>query len=177
VQPSFSIDGRPGLGALSARAGEALGSYVTSVAPASSSSSSSSFHSSSERELPVTARAPTAAQELVRTGRPAGRHGGGEVEIPPWFESAARKILEDRSANADGISMAELTLVTAAPSSHVAASARSAFAPSLAPVINGAAAQTNNAPQIDIEKLANEVYRQILVMIDAARARNGEPWL
>ena len=27
-------------------------------------------------------RAPTAAQELVQTGRPSGRHGGGEVEIP-----------------------------------------------------------------------------------------------
>ncbi len=31
--------------------------------------------------------------------------------------------------------------------------------------------------QVDIEKVANEVYRQILALMDAARARNGEPYL
>jgi hypothetical protein len=123
-------------------------------------------------------RAPTAAQELVRTGRPSGRHGGGEVEIPPWFEAAARKMLEDRSGNADGISLAELTLVTAAPSTHIAASTRTA--PSAQPVAPAAASGSDSAKNgepIDIDKIANEVYRQILVMMDAARARNGEPYL
>ncbi|MBA3451596.1 MAG: hypothetical protein H0T42_00705, partial [Deltaproteobacteria bacterium] len=138
VEPMISIDGRAGVGALSTRAGEALGSYVSpaayvsdamsSASSLSSSSTSSSSSSARESQSPAM-RAPTAAQELVRTGRPAGRYGGGEVEIPTWFESAARKMLEDRSGNADGISMAELTLVSAAPASHVAASSRTASGP------------------------------------------------
>ena len=81
-------------------------------------------------------RAPSAAPEYVQTGRSGGRYGGGEVEIPPWFEAAARKML---AAHGDGygISLAELTLVTAAPASHVAASTRSA--PSAVPAAPAAA--------------------------------------
>jgi hypothetical protein len=167
----ISVDGRPGLGALSARAGEALGSYVTPTIAAPSREPSQRGEAMSPAM-----RAPTAAQELVRTGRPSGRFGGGEVEIPTWFEAAARKMFDERSSGGDaGISMAELTLVTAAPSSHVAASTRQAAAP-LAPA-SAAPGPSQNAPQIDIEKVANEVYRQILVLMDAARARNGEPYL
>jgi len=172
------VDSRPGLGALSGRAGEALGSYVSPsvVAPVTAAAESAA---SSAREVGAVLRAPTAAQELVRTGRPAGRHGGGEVEIPPWFEAAARKMLEDRSGNADGISLAELTLVTAAPGSHIAASTRTASSgASVAPsVASGAPGEAGGEEPIDIEKIANEVYRQILGMMDAARARNGEPYL
>ena len=123
-------------------------------------------------------RPPTAEPEYVQTGRSAGRYGGGEVEIPPWFEAAARKMLAERTSG-DGISFAELTLVTSAPSSHIAASTRSA--PSAAPPTPSpatAAQQASSAaPQIDIEKLANEVYRNILVLMDVARARNGDPYL
>lgn len=119
-------------------------------------------------------RAPSAAQELVRTGRPAGRHGGGEVEIPSWFETAARKMLEDRSGNADGISMAELTLVNAAPSTHVAASARTASVASSAGVQPAKGNKEEEEMPIDIDKTANEVYRQILTMMDSARLRNGQ---
>jgi hypothetical protein len=161
-------DGRPGLSMLSARAGEALASYVApSAAPAEASA----------RRDGAVLRAPTAAQELVRTGRPAGRHGGGEVEIPPWFEAAARKMFEDRSSSSDGISMAELTLVNAAPATQVAASTRSA--PSAAPArpALSATTATSQPQQIDIDRVAHEVYRQILVLMDAARARNGEPYL
>jgi hypothetical protein len=113
----------------------------------------------------------------VRTGRPSGRHGGGEVEIPPWFEAAARKMFESKTGPADGISLSELTLVAAAPPAQIAASERSA--PSAAPPSPaiGTMANTQNTPQIDIEKVANEVYRQILVLMDTARARNGEPYL
>jgi hypothetical protein len=121
-------------------------------------------------------RPPTAAPEYVQTSRSGGRYGGGEVEIPPWFEAAARKMLTDRSGDVDGISLAELTLVTAAPASHVAASTRSA--PSAAPPgPSSAKAQGSNTPHIDVEKLANEVYRSILVLMDVARARNGDPYL
>ena len=173
------VESRPGLAALSARAGEALGSYVTpTVAPSASSSSSSSSSSSQSREQGAVMRAPTAAQEFVKTGRSGGRYGGGEVEIPNWFEAAARKMLDERSGNSDGISLAELTLVTAAPSTQIAAATRGV--PSAAPANSNpstSGAQANAAQQVDIEKVANEVYKQILVLMDAARGRNGEPYL
>jgi hypothetical protein len=168
------VENRPGLASLSGRAGEALGSYVTPSAAATASGSSSSRQSGSSDSAAM--RAPTAAQELVRTGRPASRVGGGEVEIPTWFEAAARKMFEDRSSTSDGISLAELTLVNAAPSTAIAASTRGA--PSAAPAAPAAGGGgKGNAQQIDIEQVANEVYRQILALMDAARARNGEPYL
>ncbi|NVB83053.1 MAG: hypothetical protein HOV81_32040 [Kofleriaceae bacterium] len=168
------IEGRPGLGALSARAGEALGSYVApSIA---SPTASASPGSTITREVGAVMRAPTAAQELVQTGRPAGRYGGGEVEIPSWFEQAARKMLSEQSSVAGDISLAELTLVAAAPPAQIAASTRGA----------GGNVVTNSAPsatasdakeQVDIEKVANDVYREVLLMMDIARSRNGEPYL
>jgi len=162
----------PGLAGLSARAGDALGSYVSPVAPPSAPVRERRETTSVGAVL----RPPSAAQEYVQTGRSGGRYGGNEVEIPPWFEAAARKMLADRSDNADGISLAELTLVTAAPASHIAASTRSA--PSAAsPAPAAAGAGQPGAMQIDVDKLANDVYREILVMMDAARARNGEPYL
>lgn len=122
-------------------------------------------------------------QELVRTGRPAGRYGGGEVELPPWFEAAARKMFESQGTPSDGISIAELTLVTAAPASHIAASTRGTPAGG-APVAPGAGSAPDKAnaggggaANIDVETLANEIYRHILTLMDAARARNGEPYL
>jgi hypothetical protein len=172
------VDGRPGLGSLSTRAGEALGSYVApSGGFLTQSGSGASGSASSRGESGALLRAPTAAQELVQTGRPAGRHGGGEVEIPPWFEAAARKMLEDRGGVSEGISLAELTLVQTAAPTQIAASSRgsggssSPVAPSPA---GGAGAEKD---KIDIEKLANEVYREILILMDIARARNGEPYL
>lgn len=176
------IDGRPGLGSLSSRAGEALGSYVapssgSSGSAGSSRSASSSSSSSSDREMGALLRAPSAAQELVQTGRPSGRHGGGEVEIPTWFEAAARKMLEDRSAVSDGISLAELTLVQTAAPTAIAASSRGSGGSSqpMAPSTSNTAGAEKE--KLDIEKLANEVYREILQMMDMARARNGEPYL
>jgi hypothetical protein len=167
------VSSYPGLSGLSARAGEALGSYVTPVAPPAAPRERSSDSTSVGAVL----RPPTAAPEYVQTGRSGGRYGGGEVEIPPWFEAAARKMLAARSGDADGISLAELTLVTAAPASHIAASTRSA--PSATPPAPGtaSAAQSSNSQQIDIEKLSNEIYRNILVLMDVARARNGDPYL
>ncbi len=189
------LETRAGLSGLSARAGEALGSYVApstgelasaaarAEAPSSSTSSyaAAAAAAASSRELPVAQRAPSAAQELVRTGRPAGRHGGGEVEIPGWFESAARKMLGDRgnttSSDGGGFSMAELTLVTSAPPAAIAASTKAphtaaSHAPSSAAAGDKAAAQP-----IDVDKIAHEVYQQILVLMDTARSRNGEPYL
>jgi hypothetical protein len=119
------VESRPGLGGLSSRAGEALGSYVASSGPMTQSGSGASSSTRDRGESGAVLRAPTAAQELVQTGRPSGRHGGGEVEIPPWFEAAAKKMLEDRSMVSDGISLAELTLVqTAAPTQIAEARSR-----------------------------------------------------
>jgi hypothetical protein len=170
-EPSFAVDVRPGLGALSARAGEALGSYV---APPSAAPSAPAR----EREVGAVLRAPTAAQEMVQTGRPSGRFGGGEVEIPTWFEAAARKMFESQSGTmGDGISMAELTLISTTPSNQIAASTRTAPAAAPASPASASAGQAKGEQQIDVEKLANDIYRHILVLMDVARARNGEPYL
>jgi hypothetical protein len=175
-------ESRPGLAGLSARAGEAIGSYVAPSLGQTSSPSSPSSSSSggSSRDAGAMRRVPTAAQEMVRTGRPSGRFGGGEVEIPSWFESAARKMFDDRSSGgpASELSLAELTLITAAPANQVAASSRSQ--PSAVPGTPNPSSQgeqANKHSPIDTEKVANDVYRKVLVMMDAARARNGEPSL
>ncbi len=177
-QVEMRVDTRPGLANLSARAGEALGSYVSpaSFTPihASSSASSSSSSSSSTTSVGAVLRAPTAAQELVRTGRPAGRHGGGEAEIPPWFESVARKMLADRTPVSDGISLAEMTLVQAAAPQQIAAADKNpSSSASGAPAHAGS--DGGSPHQMDVEKLSQDVYRHIMSMLDAARARNGEP--
>ncbi|HEY5933319.1 MAG TPA: hypothetical protein VIU61_01715, partial [Kofleriaceae bacterium] len=175
---------RPGLGALSSRAGEALGSYVSpqEFAPSSSSSSAPAPRERDPYQVGAVLRAPTIAPELVQTGRPMARHGGGEQEIPAWFETAARKLFEQQgniSSAADGISLSELTLISSTPSNQVAASTRgvpTASAP-ISPATGTTKQGDAKTPQIDVEKLANEIYRHILVMMDAARARNGEPYL
>jgi hypothetical protein len=172
LDPIF-VDARPGLGVLSARAGEALGAYVAPSAPAAAPASASA----PAREVGAVLRAPTAAPELVQTGRPAGRYGGGEVEIPAWFEAAARKMFEEKSGGslADGISLAELTLISTAPAAQIAASTREHG--SAPPVVAAPTAAPSTAAHVDIEKLANDVYREVLVLMDLARARNGEPYL
>jgi hypothetical protein len=178
----YAVESRPGLGSLSSRAGEALGSYVAPESRTSPTAAASG--SSAPREHGAMLRAPTAQPDYVRTGsvggsRSPGRFGGGEVEVPTWFEAAARKMLDDRSGMSNDISLAELTLVQSAPSTHIAASERSA--PSALPatpnVSSQGAQQQNNGQQIDVEKVANEVYKHILVLMDGARARNGEPYL
>ena len=180
----YAVESRPGLGSLSARAGEALGSYVTPESRSTPSIPSSG--GSSPREHGAVLRAPSAQPDYVRTGsvggpRSSGRFGGGEVEIPTWFEAAARKMFDSQSASAGmsgDISMAELTLVQSAPSTHIAASERSA--PSALPATPNPSSQSakQSAHQhIDVEKVANEVYKHIQVLMDGARARNGEPYL
>jgi len=174
------VEQRPGLSTLSSRAGEALGSFVAptlgqpAAASGSSSASSSSSSSSgpSSRESGAMLRAPTSAPELVRTGQ---RHGGGDTELPAWFEKAAKKMFEMPTGLSDNITLSELTLVQSAPSAHIAASTRAA--PSAMPAAAPASQAAPAAGQLDIEKIANDVYRQILTIMDATRARNGEPYL
>jgi hypothetical protein len=163
---------RAGLGPLSSRAGEALGSYVAPSAAAP-------VAERRDRETGAMLRVPTAAPELVQTGRPAGRFGGGEVEIPTWFEQAARKMLAERTSGpASDLSLAELTFVTQAPAQQVAASSRAVGgSPTQAPAPDNASNAGGDKEKVEIEKVANEVYREVLVLMDIARARNGEPYL
>ncbi len=171
-------DGRPGLSALASRAGEALSGYVTAVSVPSTPLGSVTSSSSSPMPL-VAQRAPSAAQEMVQTGRPAGRHGGGETEIPPWFEAAARKMLGERMGT-EGISMAELTLVNSAPATQIAAASKTGHvsaAPTTPSAGGGDAGESKKGDDSDVDAIAEEVYSKILIMMDAARSRNGEPYL
>ncbi|MFT3691985.1 MAG: hypothetical protein QM831_02505 [Kofleriaceae bacterium] len=179
---AFAAAERPGLSPLSSRAGEALASYVAPEVAAPRNTASSG------RGEGPSYRAPTAQPDYVNTAssssssspvRSTGRFGGGEVEIPGWFEAAAKKMFAQQNGGLGGdISLAELTLVQSAPSTHIAASERSM--PSAAPANanpSTQAAQQSAHQQIDIEKVANEVYKHILTLMDAARHRNGEPYL
>ncbi|MBZ0232534.1 MAG: hypothetical protein K8M05_09420, partial [Deltaproteobacteria bacterium] len=102
--------------------------------------------------------------------------GGGEPEIPAWFEAAARRMLDDRSPGG-GMSLAELVLVTAAatPSKAIAASARGA-SPTAVSSTPTVAAQSSGGQKPDVEKLAFEVYQEVLRLIDIARERSGDPY-
>jgi hypothetical protein len=162
---------------VSARAGEALGSSVAPGVEGATTGGARGASSSSSRGEGAVLRAPTAAQELVQTGRPSGRFGGGEQELPAWFEQAARKMLEDRSSVSDGISLAELTLVQTAAPQQIAASSRHDGGHTQPVTPSPGATVGAEKDKIDIEKLANDVYREILALMDIARARNGEPYL
>ena len=115
----------------------------------------------------------------ARPDRAPGRSsGGGEVEIPPWFEEAARKMLEERGGVADDISLAELTLVTAAPSAQIAASSRGTQGHATAQVAPAAAAsgwrQAEDRHREDRERCLSARFS---ILMDTARVRNGEPYL
>jgi hypothetical protein len=166
--PAYGDEPRPddARAGLAARAGEALSAFVAPVAaaPAPAAASTSAFASPASR-------APTAAPELVRTAA-SGRFGGGETEIPAWFEQAARKMLETRGIG-DNLSLAELTLVTAAPPTQIAASSRGQTVTAAAPSPQSMPAKPGMP---DIEKIAQEVYAEFLAMMDSVRWRNnGEP--
>ena len=82
------------------------------------------------------------------------------------------------------MSLAELTLVTAAPAAQVAASAQRADRPvtqaeSTTP--SGAAGSPSEGGQEaesaqDIDKIAQEVFEQVCRMLEVARERSGDPW-
>ncbi len=147
---------RPGLGALSARAGEALTSFVTSS--------------------PVDAPRPQASSDSGRSPSwRSGRFGGGEVEIPTWFEAAARKMFEEQR-DVEGISLAELTLIASPPPQQLAASSRDT--PAAAPSRPAASESKGEKGQkVDIEKVAREVYKAFMDICRSTNERNGNPYL
>jgi hypothetical protein len=165
----------------SSHAGEALREYV---APAESAPASPTPKG-------AVLRAPTAQPPLVETGMTAEQQrdnadqiaakvararAQGKVELPSWFEAAARKMAGERSSADDGISLAELTLISGAPARHVAASPRSeASGGGAAPTDAPSGSQDKATP--DVEKIARDVYEEIMRMVEIARERNGEPYV
>lgn len=147
---------RPGLGALSARAGEALTSFVTAS--------------------PVDAPRPQASSDSGRSPSwRSGRFGGGEVEIPTWFEAAARKMFEEQR-DVEGISLADLTLIASPPPQQLAASSRDT--PAAAPSKPAASESKGEKGQkVDIEKVAREVYKAFMDICRSTNERNGNPYL
>lgn len=100
-----------------------------------------------------------------------------------WFYEAAQKYFADAGPSSSGLSVAEMTLVTAAPRAQVAASPQRADRPvtQAASTTQGdsGAGKPADAPaggRPDIDKIAQEVFEQVCRMIDVARERSGDPW-
>ena len=178
---------RPGLAGLASRAGEALGSFVAphgnELATASGRSTESTLAQRVDNPIYVDTARPgaAAAQEqqgpsAKRPGRAFSQVGGGEPEIPAWFESAARKMLEDGSGGGGsaGMTLAEMVLVTAMPQKQIAASTKGANASMGRP---GAKDHDKGAAKKpDVHALAQEVYAEVMKLIESARERSGDPY-
>ena len=99
-----------------------------------------------------------------------------------WFQEAARKYLGEAGPASGGISVAEMTLVTAAPRAQIAASPVSAGravtqASSTTPTGgDGSKQDVAVAGRPDVDKIAQEVFEQICRMMAVARERSGDPW-
>jgi hypothetical protein len=148
--------------------------------------------------------APTAAPTLVRTGpsaqmyqEAASRAAAGErvaqaamptmsaiantEGIPEWFLEAAKHLAEDApSSSSSGITLAEMTLVTAMPKTSMAASPRTASASSPAPGGDGDPSSAAGGEDVgergdfNLDKAANEIVRRLKDYFDIQRMRNGE---
>ena len=182
-------DLRPGLSGLAARAGESLGSFV---APSGRELATAGGFEERPRladrvDAPVyvntsagSAAAPASAdvvvsQSVARPGRTFSQVGGGEPEIPTWFEAAARRML-DQQTPGSGMSLAELVLVTAMPSRAIAAATRGASAAPASSAPAGAGSSGKAVEKPDVDKIAHEVYLEVLKLIDIARERSGDPF-
>lgn len=179
-------EARPGLAALASRAGEALGSFVAPRGAELVTAGGRQAEALAQRAAePVYVQTAPAAQsasadlqpqrQMARPGRTFSQVGGGEPEIPAWFEGAARKMLEERSGGSAGMSLAELVLVTAVPQKQIAASAKSAASHS-GHAKHGHEHGKGEDKKPDVNKLAQDVYAEVLKLIDSARERSGDPY-
>jgi len=185
------VDTRPGLAGLASRAGEALGSFVNPSAEAvqglSRSSDAGSSSAAARASAPVyvennqrvvdSAQAQSVA--AARAGRTFSQVGGGEAEIPSWFESAARRMFADTGGNASGsagMSIAQMVLVTSMPAQQVAAATRGASAGGTGAPGGGGGKGGAAVDKPDVDQLAHEVYQEVMKLIDVARERSGDPY-
>ena len=118
---------------------------------------------SSPRPAPAQAAAPSSAQ------------------LETWFKDAAKKYFGEAPSQS-GLTVAEMTLVASAPRAQIAASEMTASRPTQNAAAAAPAAATNAPPggagatKPDIDKIAQDVYDQIVRMLSVARERNGDPW-
>lgn len=187
---------RPERQLMTARAGESLQSFVApgeAATPVSAdrAPSASASSAAASRSRGAVQRVPTAAQPLVQTSQSRAqvaavqdmirsaqqKRSSGDNSIPAWFEEAARRMFQEGS-DGGGISLAEMTLVTAAPARLVAASPKSASssASSRPPDANSGSESYDAEPTANVEQMAREVYAEICRMIEMARSRNGNTW-
>ncbi len=172
------------------RAGESLRSLVAPAAPGFDSQQSAHAYAAApgvhpgasiQRELVQTAPLAAPAQERLdaqaRAMASQARARGELQDLPPWLEEAARSMLE-AGGEGEGLTFAEMTLVTSAPSRQVAASAHTAdSAPSRARPADGHDAATEGKhDEPDVGKLAQKVYEELERLLAIARERSGDPW-
>ncbi len=182
---------RPERQLMTARAGESLQSFVAPGEAATSVSADRPPSAAASRSRGAVQRVPTAAQPLVQTSQSRAqvaavqdmirsaqqKRSSGDNSIPAWFEEAARRMFQEGS-DGGGISLAEMTLVTAAPARLVAASPKSASssASSRPPDASAGSESYDAEPTANVEQMAREVYAEICRMIEMARSRNGNTW-
>ncbi len=127
---------------------------------------------------PGASRAGVVAEAVATSAVPraaAPQRSSPGAAIPSWFESAARRMFAGMdSESTGGISIAEMTLINAAPARHVSASPRGEASGSASAARQGSAAQPE-AP--DVDALAEEVYAALQRRFSIERERNGDPWL
>jgi hypothetical protein len=71
-----------------------------------------------------------------------------------------------------------MTLVTAAPARHIAASTRTADSPAAPAASMGAASPGEGGKEApDVEALAQEIFAEVCRMFEIVKERNGDPWL
>jgi len=182
------IDARPGLAGLAARAGDSLGSFVSPsmgevrgvAAPDAPSSTSSAAANRAVAPVYVeNAPAPRPTPSPFappRPGRTFGQFGGGEPEVPAWFESAAQRMFASDSDRGAGMNLAQMVLVTAMPQQQVAAATRGTSAGGGGG--SPAQGQAKHAPaeKPDVEQMAFEIYHEVMHLFDVARKRSGDPF-
>jgi len=113
---------------------------------------------------------------------PAASPEPSRKEFEAWFQSAAQKYFGE-APSASGLTIAEMTLVTSAPREQIAASEATAMHTTGTQFMAGAAtggAEGGGGPgggaPPNIDKIAQDVYDQIVRMLAVARERSGDPW-
>ena len=77
----------------------------------------------------------------------------------------------------DSLSIADLTLIASTPSHQVAASTRGSAPAASTPTQAAGAGSAEHGEKPDVDKIAAEVYGEILKLLEVARERSGDPWL
>ncbi len=189
-QSASQVDDDQAFSVSRSRAGESLRSLVAPAAAADRAQPLTSAHApapgvhpgtSIQRDLVQTSPISASAQERIdaqaRAMATQARARGEMKDLPPWLEEAARSMLEAGS-DGDGMTFAEMTLVTSAPARHVAASPKTA---------NSGASQARPADghdeqgegkheDPDVGRLAKKVFDEVERMLAIARERSGDPW-